>query len=83
MEIRQNVVLRSPQKLLDFAFLIGAAAILLGINTELSPEDVAVELIQLSTPNKVINSGSPNRLLFIGGNDRFLICLTFGTMIKL
>jgi subtilisin family serine protease len=47
----------------------GAAALYLAANTGASPAQVASALINASTPNKITSpgTGSPNRLLFTGG----------------
>ncbi|XP_072043007.1 extracellular serine proteinase-like [Amphiura filiformis] len=49
----------------------GAAAILLGNNNALSPDQVAKLLILNSTPNKIYNAqiATPNRLLYIGAGE--------------
>jgi subtilisin family serine protease len=46
----------------------GAAALILGGNSGLTPAQVATTMFNNSTPNKVTNpgTGSPNRLLFVG-----------------
>jgi subtilisin family serine protease len=52
------------------AHVAGAAAMLLQDNPLWTPAQVAAGLIANATPNVVINpgAGSPNRLLFVGGN---------------
>ncbi|MFC7614620.1 S8 family serine peptidase [Actinokineospora soli] len=50
----------------------GAAALILGATPSATPAQVASTMISASTPNKITSpgTGSPNRLLFVGGTPR-------------
>ena len=50
------------------AFTSGAAAVVLGLNSQLGAEGAAAELINTATPNVLtgLPPGTPNRLLYIG-----------------